>query len=116
MYRSSRPNAFRAEDPSYRSVTGTVAASRIGSLDDHCTSWPDHPSGRSMWMPNSSNASVTFGGGGTTRRAISWFAADTMALLGSLVPNSAVTLIHHPFTDAFTTDSERSSRVCPSHP
>ncbi len=36
--------------------------------------------------------------------------------MGSFVPNRVTTLIHHPFTDAFTTDSDRSSRVWPSHP
>ena len=43
-------------------------------------------------------------------------ASATSASLGSFVPNSAVTLIHHPFTVAFTPDLERSSRGWPSHP
>ncbi len=50
---------------------GTVDASRNGSLDDHWTRKPDHPAGRSMWIPNWSNASVVSGGGGISSRASS---------------------------------------------
>src|SRR5437867_3055931 len=95
---------------------GTVAVSRIGVLTDHAVSDPYHPCGRSIWIPNSSNASDVGGGGGRISRPTSSFAFRIRASRGSLVPKITVTEIHHPFTDAFTPEIDRSSRGCPSHP
>src|SRR6266540_6139606 len=95
---------------------GTVDASRIGALADHAVRDPYHPCGWSIWIPNSSNASAGGGGGGRISRPTSSFASKICALLGSLVPKITVTETHHPFTAAFTSDIDRSSRGCPSHP
>ena len=99
------------------SVIGTVDTSRIGwPPGDHSVRFPNHPSGRGIRMPNSSNASVVGAGGGTTSRATSSFASWNRASVGSFVPNTALTDRYQPFAVAFTPDIERSSRAWPSHP